>query len=188
MGTPACHVWTTSWCHKYECSPKNSILYFGITENSLYNAFSLCVKHCIYRVVQYWFSGFKVICNLQNHLLVLVELCILKLVINKIPRFLPALMEFWLGKLKTLCEPEKKWLTEWIFEFLQSTNSYSSLIYALKPDFFHQFVQLITHGSTLLTVGAKILEWFCKDQGYMQLVIQSLFITKIEFWSNNFFK
>lgn len=96
--------------------------------------------------------------------------CILYLVINYISRFLPALMEFWLGKLKNLCEPEKKWLTEWIFEFLQSTNSYSSLIYALKPEFFHQFVQLITHDSSLLTVGANILEWFCKDQGYMQLV------------------
>lgn len=79
-------------------------------------------------------------------------------------------MDFWLEKLKVLSELESKWLIDWIYEFLQSTNSYSSLLYELKPGFYHQLIQALTTNSSLLMHGVKILEFFLEHAGYLQLV------------------
>ncbi|ODM98683.1 Serine/threonine-protein kinase SMG1 [Orchesella cincta] len=84
-------------------------------------------------------------------------------------RFLPALMDFWVENLKLLTDPEDKWIAEWVFEFLQNTNSYSSLLYQAKPEFFQGFLDIITQKGSLLNYGAKVLEWFCQDPNYMSL-------------------
>lgn len=79
-------------------------------------------------------------------------------------------MEFWLDKISSLHQPENKWLTDWVFEFLQGSSSYSTLLYNAKPEFYKGFLEVVTQKTPLQLQGAKILEWLCQDPGYSQLV------------------